>query len=371
MKQRITSMQGVAILVNTIVPSAVLQLPGYVIQITKQDGWITILFALLVGLMFTYLIVKICSQSNGKPFMSWMESRFGSAIAFVIGISLCGYYFLTATSVVRQFTTYVLEQLLSATPMLVIASMITLVSIYMAWQGVEAMARIHFIVLAFSFLLMGVSLFLLWGYFDWTNFLPMFETAPMRHLSAATMPIGWLSEISAVLFLLPYFEKPVQGAKAAIWGTITSAAMIALSVLIIIAVFGVKIINALSYPVFAALSMVEVGNFAERIDVFLLTAWMASMFAKVSVFLFCFMQLLDYTFRVKIRSNVLFPYAIAAFICAAAIYTWQRNANFISFSFTTLSLYLILNNYVIHLLIWLGLRLTRRKSMIAAEGAGT
>lgn len=369
MKQRITTLQVTAILVNSIAPSAVLQLPAHVIHIVRQDGWITMMIALCAGLIFTYVIGNICNMSEGKPFMSWLESRLGRGIALVTGVCLCLYYFIVSVGVVRNFSIFVQDQLLKSTPMLVIAMVIVLVSIYIVWQGAEAMARIHYVVFLFAILLLFIIVSLLWGQFKWTHFQPMLEATPFHHMSALPFPIAWLSEITAVLFLLPYFEKPSNGARAALWATVISGLIMTLSVFQIIAVFGVKIIDALAYPSFTAISTVEVGNFAERIDVFLLSAWMMSMFAKVSIFLFCFFQTLDYTLRIKSKSNVIMAFVFAMFICAASVYSWPRNSNYTNFTLTTLTVYMLLNNYFIHLIVWIGLRLTRRKASAAEGGA--
>lgn len=371
MKERISTVQGVAILVNAIAPSAVLQLPAHIVSITKQDAWMTLLFTLTAGLLYAYIIGRICMKSNGKPFMEWLESRFGKTAAFLVALMLCGYFIIGASSVVRQFTNYVQDQLLNTTPMIAIALVIVLVSVYAVWQGIESMGRIHFIVLLFSFVLMSLNLALLWPYYDWTNFLPIFETSPARHLSAVPVPAGWLSEVSIVLFLLPYFQKTSQGARAAIWATLLSGAMILTSIVVIIAVFGVRIVSVLSYPSFAALGIVEIGKFMERIDVFLLTGWMASMFAKVSIYLFCFFQLLDYLFRIRSKSSSLTAFAVSAFISASSIYSWPRNSNFIEYIFTSLSAYLLVNNYGLFLLIWGGISLFRRKPDAVSGGAAT
>ncbi|MDQ0110873.1 GerAB/ArcD/ProY family transporter [Paenibacillus harenae] len=371
MKQRITTIQGIAILVNTIAPSAVLQMPAHIVSVTKQDAWLTVLLSMVVGLVYAYIVGRVCLLSNGKPLMEWLESRFGKAVALVIAVMLCGYYFMVAASVVRQFTNYVHEQLLNTTPMLAIALVIVFVSVYAVWQGIEAMGRMHFIVLLFSCLLMGLNSLLLWSYYDWANFLPIFEMPPDRHLSAVLIPAGWLSEISAVLFLLPYFKKNKQAARAAMWATLLSGSMILVTVVMIIAVFGVKIVNALSYPSFAALGIVEVGKFMERIDVFLLTAWMASMFAKVSIYLFIFFQLLSFIFRIRKKTSSLTALAVSAFISASSIYSWPRSSNFIEYIFTSLSAYLLVNNYALFLLIWGGLRLFKKKSDDVQGGAAT
>lgn len=360
MKQQISSLQAVTILVNAIVPSAVLFIPSYVILISKQDGWITVLFSTAVTVLFVFIIGDICRQSNGKPLLEWLESRLGKVLSTLIGLTLCGYYLITAASIVRQFSSYLSEQLLMTTPLLVLASIIALVAVYMAAQGIESMARVHFIVMVFFMFFVGLNVLLLWGQFDWKQFLPAFDNEPIRYAASGFMPLGWLSEVAVILLLLPYLKKTSSAAKIALWGTIVSGLLITLVTAVTITVFGTKIIGVLSYPAFAAVGTIEIGQFVERVDVLLISAWLASMFAKVSVFMFGFFQLFSQTF--KIKAHVSLYVAGAALVVATAIYSWPSNVAVAEYSYITLSIYFLLNNYTVCFLIWCGLRLTRHKT---------
>ncbi|WP_139991004.1 GerAB/ArcD/ProY family transporter [Paenibacillus paridis] len=366
MKQRISNLQAIAIVVNAIVPSSILFIPSYVIQISKQDGWITVLLALAAGLLFAYAIGSVARHNNRASLMAWLESSFGRWVAFVIGLVLCAYYFITAATMIRQFANYMSEQIMMNTPLFMLVGIIVLVSVYMVSQGIEAMGRVHFIVLVLVLLFVAINIVLLWEQYDFKQFLPILEVAPVRHIPAGIMPLGWFSEIATLLLLVPFLDKKDSVIRIAVWGTLLAGIMVTLITAVTIAVFGTKIIGALSYPAFAAIGTVEIGQFVERVDVLLLSAWTASMFAKVSVFLFGFFHVLSHTFKMK--SHLSLYVAGSALVMATALYSWPSNIVVAEFSYTTLSLFFLISNYGICCILWCALLFTRRKSGTGEAG---
>ncbi|WP_169082769.1 endospore germination permease [Paenibacillus sp. PL91] len=366
MNQRITSLQAVAIIVNTILPSSILFIPSYVIHISGQDGWISILLSVAAALLLAFVIGSICLQNNRTPLLDFLAGRFGKFVSTVIGLVMCGYYFITTVTVVRHFADYMSEQILMMTPLLLLVSIIVLVSVYMASQGIEVMARVHFIVFVFVLLFVGLNVLLLGGQYDFSQFLPVFDSTPIRLAVSGFMPLGWLSEIAALLLLLPYLEKASSARGIAIWGTLISGILISVITAVTIAVFGTKIIGAMSYPAFAAIGTIEIGQFVERVDVLLLSAWTASMFAKVSVSMFVFFHLVSDTFKIKAHPALYL--AGGALVVAMALYSWPSSVAVVKYSYSTLTIFFLLNNYAVSLLIWCGLRLTRHKAKTGEAG---
>lgn len=365
MKQRITSLQATVIIVLAIVPSSFLYIPSFVIQISKQDGWISVLLTLAVSLLLAVVIGYICREGERKPLLEWLRSRFGKGIATVIGLFLCGYYGITAAAVVRQFSSFMSDQTLLSTPLFMLIAIIVLVSGYIASQGIESLSRVLFVVFLFFGLSVGVNVIFIYGQLDFQQFLPIMESTPNQYIASSFMPLGCLSGIAVLLLLLPYLEKAASAIKVAVWGTVISGLLIALVTAVTIAVFGSKIIGVISYPAFAAIGTVEIGQFIERVEVLLVSAWSVSMFAQVSVFMYGFFQLVSQTFKLTTH----FTHHIACGICilATALFAWPSSLAVTEFSYTTLVIYFLLNNYAISLMIWCGLHLTRHKVRSSEE----
>ncbi|WP_419872167.1 GerAB/ArcD/ProY family transporter [Candidatus Pristimantibacillus sp. PTI5] len=360
MTQRITNLQAIAIIVFAIVPSSLLYVPSFVIQISKQDGWISVLLTMAVSLLLSCVIGYICREGERRPLLEWLQSRFGKGIATVIGLVLCCYYFVTAAVVVRQFSNFMSEQTLQTTPIFMLAAIIVLVSGFTASQGQETLARVIFVVFLVFMLSLGVNLFLIWWQFDLQQFLPIIESSANQYIASGFMPLGCLSGTAVLLLFLPFLENTASAVKIAVWGTVISGLLFTLVTAVTIAVFGTEIISAMSYPAFAAIGTVEIGQFIERIDVLLVSAWTASMFAQVSIFMYGFFQLAFQTFKLKAHFS---HYAAGGIgILATALFAWPNSLVVTEFSYTTLTIYFLLNNYTICLLIWCGLRWTRHKA---------
>ncbi|WP_138752424.1 GerAB/ArcD/ProY family transporter [Paenibacillus sinopodophylli] len=365
MKQRITSLQAIVIVVISIVPSSLFYIPSVVIQIAKQDGWISVLLSLIVTLLLAIVIGHVCREANRHSLLAWLRSRLGKIIATAVGLILCMYYFIASVIIVRQFADFMSTETLMATPLVMLAGIIVLVSVYIASQGIESLARVIFVVFLFFMFFVCLNTALIWGQSDFKQFLPLLESLPADHMKAMLMPLGCLSEIAVLLLLAPFLETPASGIKIALWSTLISGLICVVVTGVTITVFGTKIISAISYPAFAAIGTVEISQFIERVDVLLVSAWTASMFAQVSIYTFGFFQMVTQTF--KLTSHFSQYAAGGLLILATALYAWPSNVVVAEFSYTTLTIYFLLNNYGVCIMIWFGLRLTQYKAKIATE----
>jgi spore germination protein KB len=359
MKQKLSGVQAAAILINMIVPSAILIIPSHVIEMTRQDEWVSMLLALGLTLVFTLVIGMICRQFSGASVLDWLESRMGRLIAKLLGFSLCFYYLVMASTNVRQYANYIWEQMMMKTPLFIICLVIAAIAVYMASRGVEAMGRIHFNVFMLYISFVVINLFLLGPQYNLNQFKPAFEVPPVQHMFATAMPAGWLSSIASIVLLLPYLKKDGQAQKIALWSTLIAGLMLVLITSVAVAVFGADIIDAIAYPAFAALGTIDIGQFLERVDILLLTAWMASMFANVSVYIFFLFQMLEGTF--KLNSKMATSGSLVLFITVTAVYSWPSHSAVVYFSSGVLSVFMLGSNYSVYLAIWAGLFATRRK----------
>ncbi|MNE90563.1 hypothetical protein D3C80_1880920 [compost metagenome] len=85
-----------------------------------------------------------------------------------------------------------------------------------------------------------------------------------------------------------------------------------------------------------------------------------AMFSKIGVFLFCFIQLITYTLRIK-KVSLLYV-ATTVLVTAVSILLWKKDGSVIRDSTRTFPIYMMVNNYSVCLLIWCGLWLTRSRA---------
>ncbi len=324
MNRKISSLQASAILINMIVPCAILLGPSFVIQLTKRDVWLTMLLATGFVLVLAVAIGLLCRSPEGGSALARLQGRFDAWPVKLLGMLLCFYYLMMASTIVRQYASYVRGQMMMKTPLFVIGLLIAVVSVYMASRGAEALGRIHFIIFAVYVTFVVMNLCILSPQYQMNNFMPPLETPPLRHMVASLMPAGWLANIASVLLLLPYIKKPEAGMKIAVGATIGAGVMLTLITSVAVAVFGANVMEYIGYPAFSALATVDIGQFLERMDVLLLTAWMASMFGAVSVFMFFMLQLLRETLGLREGAGV--SGSLALLVTATAVYTWPSDS---------------------------------------------
>lgn len=150
MKKTISSFQAAVLLYTTIVPTAILVLPGVVMSYSGQDAWLSVAAATLAGIGFAVLVGAIASSNPGMSFQAWVASRFGRLPGLAVSLMLAFYYISTSAVVLRQFSAIVTGQILPRTPPYVVSSLVLLVAGYAVLSGIEVIARTNVFVTVIS-----------------------------------------------------------------------------------------------------------------------------------------------------------------------------------------------------------------------------
>ncbi|PWW08286.1 spore germination protein KB [Paenibacillus cellulosilyticus] len=357
MKPEISTLQTVAIVINTITPTALLSIPSVTIGFAANDAWISVLIAAVAGVIIAITIAAICKTNPGFLFIEWMENRFGRIVGMVVGLLLGVYYFNSFCMIVRQFANFIADMVLDETPIVMLIAVMVGVAAFSIAHGIEAVARSAALVMFMVILVIPVSVGLNFDDINLKKLLPFFDAGTSRIGLAAISPIGWLSEISILLILQPYMKNPKSVMKAGIIGSLGSAAQLLIVTVMAVSVFGSEVVRMMSYPLFNMVGIVEVGKFLERIEIYTVSVWGMTMYVKMSVFLFASVHCITYTFRLKSIRHTLFSISLLAIV--TTIVTWTRNLELGRFVIVDSIPFLSMFNIILPLCIGFCLLVTR------------
>ncbi|WP_127532129.1 GerAB/ArcD/ProY family transporter [Paenibacillus kobensis] len=367
MKPAISTLQTVAIINNAISPTAILSIPPVVISIASHDAWISVLGAGLAYLPMVAVIAAICRANPGKPFIEWLESRFGRPVGMLIGLLFGVYYFNTFCLIVRQFANFIGDMVLDETPLFMLIGIMVAVAAFTVAHGVEAIARSSFIVLLMVAAIIPFSVLLNYSDINLQRLLPLVDT-DLPHIAAATVsPFLWLTEMSILLIFSPYMKRPASFVRAGMFGMLFSLFEIMLVVVMTLTIFGPRIVPMMSYPFINMVGIVEVGKFLERIEIFTVSAWGMTMYIKMAVFLFAAVHCLSQTLHLRSNRHALIGLSVLAVVTTLA--AWPRNVEMDNWVLYDTIPFLIVFNVGLPAVIGIGLILTRAGNR--AKGAKT
>ncbi|MFC4768502.1 GerAB/ArcD/ProY family transporter [Effusibacillus consociatus] len=107
----------------------------------KQDAWIAILIAMLVGFILLWIYMKIQSYYPDKNFVDILIETLGKPIAAPLIILYAFYFLLISFQNSREFGDLIVMIFLPTTPLVVILAVSMLTTVYILCLGYEVFAR--------------------------------------------------------------------------------------------------------------------------------------------------------------------------------------------------------------------------------------
>lgn len=327
--EKITALQATALLMLAIMPTGLLYLPAIVTEIAAQDGWISVLISLFFGLGLAVYMGYLALQNPGLSFIHWIESRLGRIVALLIGLFLTKYYVYVSAVALREFSFFIADEILHQTPVFIIISIVMIVVLYAVHHGLETIARVSLIVFFLNVLLTIIGVLLLGENLHFTNMLPIGEKPVPVILKGSISPFIWLSEIAVLLIIGPYLKKKQHMMRTSVFGILLAGFWNILMVMVAILIYGPKLVQLVTYPSFAVVSLVEIGNFLERLEIVFISLWITTMYVKISLFMFAATNCLNDLFR--IRNKIPIMLGLGLFTLMTALYSWDNMADFSEF----------------------------------------
>ncbi|MEH7514975.1 GerAB/ArcD/ProY family transporter [Gottfriedia acidiceleris] len=114
--------------------------------------------------------------------------------------------------------------------------------------------------------------------------------------------------------ILPYLEKKETAFKVGIPAMFFSGFMLVVLTMKSIAILGISEITRSEYPILVAASMINIADFIQRLDTFLILLLVCGGFIKLSIYAFCAVSGAADIFNVKKSSQLIYPICLIILI---------------------------------------------------------
>jgi len=283
----ISSRQLGILLILDIFGTGVVVLPRLVAEYSFQDGWIAIIIATLIGLVYAYTIGSLAkafpSQGLAEICTKILGKFLGSLVVFLYIVKIL----ITVALELRFFSEIVRQTILPKTPSSLIIFSLISVGMLTASKGYETRARLAEFLILFMiipliivFVLAGISV-------DYTNLLPILKT-PMNGLLKGGYVAGFaFTGIEFSLMASPYINNTKKIRYVIIEATLLLGLMFLIITVITIARFGAFEIIHQGWPVLQMMDTLNIpGSFIERQEGLIISFWIISVFSLTNASLF-------------------------------------------------------------------------------------
>lgn len=287
----------------------------------KQDAWIVILLALLIGLGFVWIYTELQSAFPDKNYVEIILTVLGKKLGIpLVLLTLLGCLWHSARNL-REFGELIIITVLPETPLLFINFIFVLVIIYVLFKGVEVLARASEIIMPaiVVFMLSLCILVYISGDVDFTNLTPILgdgikpvlKTLP----SLVVFPFG---EMFVFLMYWNYANEKKIVRKTAMKAAFYSGILLCITVVMDITVLGAKYVSIATVPLVETIRLINIGNIITNFDAIGVLIIFFGGFFKMSIYINAAVLILNTLFKIK-KHNKLTIIFVSIFLLWFAI----------------------------------------------------
>ncbi|WP_199614801.1 GerAB/ArcD/ProY family transporter [Paenibacillus alkalitolerans] len=308
---RINARQLFALIVLFELGTALVVPIGFV---SEQSVWISILLALVGGVLLFLIYDYLYRQFPGLPLSGYIRKIFGNYIGWPVSLFYLGFFIHNDARVLRETGELLVTTALDVTPPFVINALLMMAVIYVLYLGIEALARTAEIYLLVIIILgvLGNLFVLLSGIIDIHNLFPLFGEGWKPIVESAFRNILFFpfGEMICFAAILPYLNKIQSGRRTGSIALIFSGLLLSVTHAVEISVLGVSIYSRSTFPLFLTISKVNIADFLQRLDAIVILTLIINAFFKCAIKCYAAVSIASDLFHVKKPQTLVLPIGV-------------------------------------------------------------
>lgn len=246
---------------------------------------------LVAGVMAVALAFFYARLSTHHPYQTLVQFSRALLGKWLGGAIVLPYFIVWYTlpaALLRSFGDFVHLVFLDRTPVWIIMILLVGLSTYLTYTGgITGIGRFAEIAGPFLFLSLIVSFILNAVNVRWAHLLPVYsESGWVTILKGALMPASYLAESFTLLVIVAFMNNPRKAPSRSVLGTGMVALIVFIATFMVILVFGPNVSAKLRFPYFMMVRAINIMEFIQNIDVFVIFIWIFGVFTKLALYLF-------------------------------------------------------------------------------------
>jgi spore germination protein KB len=256
----------------------------------EKDAWLTILLGGMGGLAIFSIYAALYHRFPRLQLTGYMKEIFGKRVGGALGLFYTLFFIHGAARDLREGGELVASSVMNQTPVFVLNVIMTAAIGYVLVQGIEVLARTGQIFLFILVILgIGSSILLVFsGVIELDRLLPVLGKGLGPVIETTLKQTIQFPHEEAVCFtmILPFLNSSGAGLRAGFAAVATSSLILAYTTALNVAVLGIEISSRTIFPMLQTISLINIGEFIQRLDVIVVLFFYAAVAAATDVFRF-------------------------------------------------------------------------------------
>ncbi|MCA0969322.1 endospore germination permease [Halobacillus litoralis] len=285
--QTISPRQFMFLVILFTIGSSILIIPTPLALEARQDAWLSVIVAILVGLLLSLFYSKVGKEAEGKTFVQAAQYAFGPWIGRVLNLFYLMFLYILSALVLRNIGDFMTTQIIPETPLQFTHILFLLVIIAGAYLGIEAMGRsaeifIPWMVLLLIFMVISVA-----PQINMEHLKPHFENGIWPPIKASGIVIGTpYLEMITLLMIYPYVKEGIKKTHGWMLGSVIGGLALLLITLISLLVLGADLTGLNAYPTYKVGEKINIAGFLEGLEIIIAIIWMITIFFKLIILVY-------------------------------------------------------------------------------------
>ena len=319
--EKISGAQLCLLIFSFIAPIVILMIPGVESKFSKQDAWITIFPAVLIGSLTIWVMIILSKRYPGLTIIQYSSQIIGKWPAKCLGCYFIYYWINFDFVVLNQHIQFINTVLLLRTPAIVISLTLALLCGIAAYMGIGSIARSNEYISLLIFILLIPLLILMLAESDSQRILPVMSRGMIPILKASVYPTAYLSQFFILGWLLPYLNQPKKATKFSFIALLLIASLLCITVIPLIMIFG-PLAEKLTFPVLEVVRYIGITGSFERLEAIAVAIWVMGCFVKDALVCFIICLSICHLFNIRNYKNIVFPITILGAIGSVSVFKY-------------------------------------------------
>ncbi|MGO4546411.1 endospore germination permease [Paenibacillus sp. 2TAB23] len=317
--EKISATQLSFLLFSFIAPTVILIIPSLMIKISKQDAWITIFPAVLIGFINIWVMTILSNRYPGQTIIQYSSQIVGKWLGKGLGLYIIYYWINFDFIILNQHIQFINTVLLHKSPPIVVSLSLALLCGIAVYMGIESIARSNEFLALVMFVLLIPLLMLMLAEYDPERLRPVLSNGMFPVLQGAIFPAAYLSQFFILGWLLPYLNQPKKAFKASFIGLCTISGLLAITVLPLIMIFG-PLTEKLTFPLLSVIQYIGFQGSFERLEALAVAIWVMGCFVKISLTFFIICLSFCHLFNLKNYRDFVIPITILSVLGSVSVF---------------------------------------------------
>ncbi|WP_261300468.1 GerAB/ArcD/ProY family transporter [Paenibacillus andongensis] len=258
------------------------------IEISNQDAWLSIIIGGILAAAITFLVVRLSLLHPNQSLTVFSQKLLGKWLGRIIVLPYFTAWYILAGDVLRSFADFIHLILLNNTPVWIIMLLMTGLMTYMTYStGITGIGRFCEIAGPITILVFIFSLILNVGNTEWHLMLPVYSDSGWRNIiKASYAPASFFGETFVLLVIVSFMQNPKKALSTSMLSVGITVFMVLTATIMVLLVFGPSVSAKLRFPYFMLVRSINIFNFVQNLDIFIVFIWVFGVFAKISFYLF-------------------------------------------------------------------------------------